>query len=555
MAHASGRARPSKRKSPENISMNIPHISAVCLALVSSIAPWTGSIAQSATPSVRCDAESVKVCEKINNMNVRFVLGNVDEATIKSYSRLIVTYNDGRATSNFTSDCQNDISDDFMTHTLGLGTLTVDQDAGVKSRTLSIISAYFENSANDRLELELAEPSSVTWTVYGTPVPGDDLPADDHRRLSILNDQSACGFSMQLETGSAWADISTYEWTIANSADFTITGYGPDAMLSQKRYAGGVYASTAKSTKVTVRQTVGGTCSAEYTKEFSLLGRPEAAIDVDASAYPDGVVQICSSAQDEADKGCDFSGWVTVNGVTPMTVQLTTGDKFLFSTSGRQSFKNARATAAGRVTVAEVVDANGCVADASTPDLIHGGLTVYDRKPDLRLAADSIYCDGTGISIPCIAESELHDVQWGVVKGSAGLDAGVSGSSGSAWAWSRMVGRVGYYAVETAPRVGLMPECPSDTAFVAVYFDMPLRYPNAISPNGDGKNDKLVIERLPPKNHLLVFDGRGKLVYDKADYRNRWGADDLEDGYYVYVLKGDGIKTIKETLAVKRTNK
>ena len=54
---------------------------------------------------------------------------------------------------------------------------------------------------------------------------------------------------------------------------------------------------------------------------------------------------------------------------------------------------------------------------------------------------------------------------------------------------------------------------------------------------------------LAPHGH----HAKQEAVFEKTDYRNNWGAADLEDGYYVYVLKGDGIKTIKETLAIKRT--
>lgn len=534
--------------------MNITRILAVCLALTSSLSPLVGAcLAQ--TPTISCDAESVSVCERINNLSVSFVLGNVDMATVKTYSRLVVTYNDGRATSDFSSDCQNDITSDFKTHTLSLGTLSADMDLGVKSRTLKIISAYFENSDNDRLDIEVAEPSSITWTVYGNPLADDALPESDHRRLSILNDSRTCGFDARLETGNAWADVSTFDWSISNNADFTIVADGPNALLERKRVAGGVYASTTKTTKVTVRQTVGGVCSAEYTKEISLLGSPEATLEVDASMFPDDVVLICSSAAEGEDAAQDLSGWITVNGTAPLAVTLTTGDKFVFEQSGRQSFKNAHVTSAGRVTVRQVVDANGCVADESTPDFIHGGMTVYDRKPKLSFDQDSVYCPETTVLIKGRPADEMHDFVWGMASDSRGLNAGIAGDTYTyeARAWSNMMGKVRYYVVETAPALGFMAECSSDTAFFDVYFDMPLRYPNAISPNGDGKNDRLVIERLPAKNHLFVFDGRGKTVFEKTDYRNNWGAADLEDGYYVYVLKGDGIKTIKETLAIKRT--
>ena len=82
---------------------------------------------------------------------------------------------------------------------------------------------------------------------------------------------------------------------------------------------------------------------------------------------------------------------------------------------------------------------------------------------------------------------------------------------------------------------------------------MPLRYPNGFSPNGDGHNDHLVIEGLPAENHVTVFDSRGKIVFEKDNYRNDWDAQGVNDGYYVYVFKGNGVKTTKETLAIKRS--
>ena len=82
---------------------------------------------------------------------------------------------------------------------------------------------------------------------------------------------------------------------------------------------------------------------------------------------------------------------------------------------------------------------------------------------------------------------------------------------------------------------------------------MPFRYPNAISPNGDGKNDKLIIEGMPVNNLFMVLDERGKEVFKRANYRNDWGAEELEDGYYIYIFKGEGVKTVKEMLVIKRT--
>ena len=79
--------------------------------------------------------------------------------------------------------------------------------------------------------------------------------------------------------------------------------------------------------------------------------------------------------------------------------------------------------------------------------------------------------------------------------------------------------------------------------------------PNGFSPNADFKNDYLVIEGIPDNNHLTVYDAKGKIIYDKKNYRNNWNAEGIDDGYYIYIFEGEGIKTIKETLVIKRNKK
>lgn len=528
----------------------LPAAKALCSATLCLAAG--GGYAQSAAPTIACDRLTENVCDLINNMSVQFTVSGIDADDIKSYSRLVVTYDDGRAESQAKFDCKNNIVN-FKTSDISLGTLSPDRKNGSASRTLRIVRARFENSSRDTLALSIAEPATKTWNVFATPVANDLLPQDDPSRLSILNESEICGFETTLETGSAWAAISSFEWTVFDNANFTITPDADKAVLAQKRATGGIYASTVKTTTVMLTQTVGGTCSATTTKKITLLGRPEVTMGVDETVYPDGSIRICSSADEADDPGRDFSGWLSVNGSIPMQVTLSTGDKYTVHQLGRQAFRNAHASKAGRVTVSEVSDANGCSTNASTADLIHGGVSIYDRKPVISFPADSVYTSSTSVVINGQPKSDADFFRWGLRSKFSGYNAGVSPSSSSATVWSNMQGKVGVYAVEINPRDGELPECPSDTAKVDVYFDMPLRYPNAISPNADGKNDKLVIERLPARNQIFVFDSRGKKVYEKTDYRNQWGAEDLDDGYYVYVLKGDGIKTIKETLAVKRT--
>ncbi len=68
--------------------------------------------------------------------------------------------------------------------------------------------------------------------------------------------------------------------------------------------------------------------------------------------------------------------------------------------------------------------------------------------------------------------------------------------------------------------------------------------PNAITPNGDGKNDALRIDGLEqyPNNELLIFNRWGDILYKAKPYHNDWqgvnqsGAD-LPEGTYYYVLR------------------
>ena len=62
---------------------------------------------------------------------------------------------------------------------------------------------------------------------------------------------------------------------------------------------------------------------------------------------------------------------------------------------------------------------------------------------------------------------------------------------------------------------------------------------NIITPNGDGKNDVLVIDniQLYPGNSLTIFNRWGREVYKTTNYQNNWGQDaGLAAGNYFYLL-------------------
>ncbi|SEL49400.1 T9SS type B sorting domain-containing protein [Parapedobacter koreensis] len=84
-----------------------------------------------------------------------------------------------------------------------------------------------------------------------------------------------------------------------------------------------------------------------------------------------------------------------------------------------------------------------------------------------------------------------------------------------------------------------------------------LLIPNALTPNGDGKNDLFVIQGL--ENYeaadLTIFNRWGNEVYRSRSYQQNWGAAGVSDGTYYYrlVLRKDGVETIhKGWVLVKR---
>ncbi len=93
-----------------------------------------------------------------------------------------------------------------------------------------------------------------------------------------------------------------------------------------------------------------------------------------------------------------------------------------------------------------------------------------------------------------------------------------------------------------------------DTAMVSIDVkDPPLYLPEAISPNGDGKNDQFVIKGLEnyPNSSLTILSREGVIIYQCQDYQNDWvGAQNVRrfssgqapSGTYYYVLHLGGTR-------------
>ncbi len=63
--------------------------------------------------------------------------------------------------------------------------------------------------------------------------------------------------------------------------------------------------------------------------------------------------------------------------------------------------------------------------------------------------------------------------------------------------------------------------------------------PNVITPNGDGKNDRLIIPGLDGfvANELVILNRWGNHVFEAKGYQHNWTGEGLAEGTYYYLLK------------------
>ena len=104
----------------------------------------------------------------------------------------------------------------------------------------------------------------------------------------------------------------------------------------------------------------------------------------------------------------------------------------------------------------------------------------------------------------------------------------------------------------------------TDSVFVDISNDLELVIDpiNFISPNGDGKNDRLVFEGLEmfPQNSLIIYSRWGNKIYNAVNYQlngNFWDGTidgkELPAGVYFYILKVDANGTeIRSSLTLTR---
>jgi gliding motility-associated-like protein len=77
-----------------------------------------------------------------------------------------------------------------------------------------------------------------------------------------------------------------------------------------------------------------------------------------------------------------------------------------------------------------------------------------------------------------------------------------------------------------------------------------INIPNLITPDGDGKNDKLIIENIKGQLNLEIFTRWGERIFKSENYKNNWGDSTLSEGIYYYHVKQENGKDWKGWIQV-----
>lgn len=166
-------------------------------------------------------------------------------------------------------------------------------------------------------------------------------------------------------------------------------------------------------------------------------------------------------------------------------------------------------TATGEYSV-KVSNEGGCSASESIKIEV---LTI----PEITLGEDTVVCRDLPLVLSVIKNN--NQITWN------------TGATDSSIA----VQKEGFYAVRAENMCGV------DTASKYVEF-WKVEIPNIITPNGDFKNDYFFIKGIDYGNWNLIVQNRwGGLVYQNEYYQNSFGAEELSDGVYYYILKQEDV--------------
>lgn len=198
--------------------------------------------------------------------------------------------------------------------------------------------------------------------------------------------------------------------------------------------------------------------------------------------------------------------------------------------SGRLAFQ-VKADAEGSALVTVTVKDNGGIDNEGTDSFNQTFRVTVNAAPVVAIASNKGTSISKGETVELTA-SGGESYRWISPQGA------ISGTQ-----TSRLVARPSQnttYRVRVTSAAGCVTE---KEISIEVKDDYLTLVPtNVLTPNGDGKNDRLVVKNIDlyPDNEIRIFDKAGRMLFSKKNYRDEWDGtfqgSILAEGPYFYVI-------------------
>jgi gliding motility-associated-like protein len=379
---------------------------------------------------------------------------------------------------------------------------------------------------------------SVTYTITATNSGGststtvtlvfNTAPTDIALSPSTLAENAASGTTVGSLSATDVDAGDTFTYTLVSgagstdNASFTING-------NSLRTAGVFDFETKSSYSVRVRVTDAGGLTFEKQLSISVTDVNEAPT---LSAIGDIRVYDVNTTQNVnllgVSAGPDANQTVTItvssNRPTAFSVLSVVGNQVRFALNPNQ-------VSTSDITVRVLVKDNGGVANGGTDSLVRTFQLGIDAVP--TVSTDNVVLSLGGTARLTATAQNAANYTW--------LLASTSAPIGSGQSISVRPGAPTTYAVVVTNRWGYQAVVP----FVQIVVkDFKLLKPsNILTPNGDGSNDRWVIENLDlyGDNEVMIFDKAGRQLFKASNYRNQFdgtiNGKPLVEDIYQYVIR------------------
>lgn len=181
--------------------------------------------------------------------------------------------------------------------------------------------------------------------------------------------------------------------------------------------------------------------------------------------------------------------------------------------------------------------------NATTNGITRSDTVQVRYRPGIKLPRDTVLCQGETLTL--IPDYPVKNPQFVWSRKVEGkplqiliTEFGTSLKVSEAGQYRVDVAGVGLCAISDSINVQVV-DCPAPIL-------IPNFIPNVITPNGDGKNDRFVIEKIDLSPwQLEVYNRWGQQVYKAEPYANDWSGDNLPSGLYYYSLRS---RTLRRNL-------